>query len=136
MKDQETIWEAPRFDAKGLTQWYWRVLHSENFKLGENVQIGSFTAIDAMNGVEIENDVKVGFGCVILSYSSIDQRKGKVLLKRNCRIGSNSVIMPGVTVGENAVVGANSFVNRDVPSNEVWVGNPAGHLRKTGSEDE
>jgi acetyltransferase-like isoleucine patch superfamily enzyme len=38
--------------------------------------------------------------------------------------------MPNTTVGENAVVGANSFVNKEIPPNEVWVGNPARYLRK------
>ena len=43
--------------------------------------------------------------------------------------------MPGVTVGENAVVGANSFVNRDIPPNEVWVGSPVRYLKKVDDED-
>ena len=46
-------------------------------------------------------------------------------MKKNCRIGSHSIVMPGVTVGENAVVGAMSFVNRDVPDNCVVAGVPA-----------
>lgn len=132
--EKERVWEKPKFDDKGMTQWYWRVLHSENFKLGKNVQIGSFTSIDAMEGVEIEDNVKIGFGCVILSYSSIDKKGGKVVLKRNCKVGSNAVIMPSITIGENAVVGANSFVNRDVPSNEIWVGTPARFLKKVGEK--
>jgi acetyltransferase-like isoleucine patch superfamily enzyme len=48
-----------------------------------------------------------------------------VVLKKNCRIGTHSVIMPGVTVGEDAVVGAFSFVNQDVPAGQVVVGVPA-----------
>ena len=42
---------------------------------------------------------------------------GKVTIKKNARIGSHSLIMPGVTIGENATVGAFSFVNKDVPDN-------------------
>ncbi len=132
MKDNEKIWEEPMFDEKGLTQWYWRVLHPENFEFGKNVQIGSFTVIDATEGVKIEDNVEIGFGCSILSYSSIDKKGGRVLLKRNCKIGSNTVIMPGVTVRENTIVGANSLVNREIPSNEVWVGSPVRYLKKGG----
>jgi len=51
-------------------------------------------------------------------------KEGKVILKKNCRIGSHSVIMPGVTVGENSIIGAFSFVNRDIPDNTVAVGVP------------
>ncbi len=56
--------EKPKFNEKGLTQWYWRVLYPENFKLGKNTGIGSFTAIDANKGAEIEDDVKIGWSCV------------------------------------------------------------------------
>lgn len=112
-----------------MTQWSWRVVGLDNFVLGNNVEIGSFTVIDAKEGVIIENDVKIGWGCSILSYSSIDDKKGKVVLKNGCKVGANSVIMPGVTIGENAVVGANSFVNKNIPSNEVWVGSPAKKIK-------
>jgi acetyltransferase-like isoleucine patch superfamily enzyme len=121
--------EKPTFDEMGFTKWQWRVLHKDNLILGENTEIGSFTVIDAHDGVEIGDGVKIGFSCVIISYSSIDQKGGKITLKKNCKIGSTSVIMPGITVGENAVVGANSFVNKDIPANEVWVGSPAKFLK-------
>ena len=129
-QNQKENIEEPKFNEKGLTQWYWRVLHTENFKLGKNTQIGSFSVFDAMEGIEIEDDVKIGFGCVVISYSSIDQKGGKIILKRNCKIGSNAIIMPGITIGENATVGGNSFVNKDIPANEVWVGSPAKFLKK------
>lgn len=126
-------WVEPEFDEIGMTQWYWRVSHRENFKLGKNTEIGSFTMIDAREGVEIQDDVKVGFGCVILSYSSIDKKSGKVTLKRACKIGANSVILPGIEIGEGAVVGANSFVNCNIPANEVWIGSPAKFYKKSVS---
>jgi acetyltransferase-like isoleucine patch superfamily enzyme len=119
----------PEFNDRGLTQWYWRVLHHENLELGENTEIGSFTVIDAFKGVRIEDDVKIGFGCTILSYSSIDSKGGKTVLCKNCKIGSSTVIMPGVTVGKNSIIGANSFLNVNIPPNEVWVGSPAKYLK-------
>ena len=118
-------WIGPEFDESGMTQWGWRVSHRENFKLGRNVEIGTFTMIDAREGVFIGDNVKIGFGSVIISYSSIDGKKGAVYLGDGCKIGANSVIMPGINVGQGAVVGANSFVNRDVPANEMWFGTPA-----------
>jgi acetyltransferase-like isoleucine patch superfamily enzyme len=127
--------ERPSFNEKGLTQWYWRVLHRENLRLGENTEIGSFSVIDAQEGVDIGDDVKIGFGCHILSYSSIDHKAGKVQLKSGCKIGSNTVVMPNTIVGENAMVGANSFVNRDVPANEIWVGTPIKYLKDVDEND-
>lgn len=122
--------EEPRFTEYGLTQWYWLVRHRENFKLGRNVEIGSFTVIGCEYGVEIQDNVKIGYHCTIMSDSTVDNKQGKVLLKRGCKIGANSVIMPNVTIGENAVIGANSFVNKSVPDNEVWTGTPAKCVKK------
>jgi acetyltransferase-like isoleucine patch superfamily enzyme len=101
------------------------VQHKDNFKLGYRTDIGAFTYINAKFGVTIEDDVQIGSHCSIYSISTIDGKEGKVVLKKNCKIGSHSVVMPGVTVGENAVIGAMSFVNRDIPDNCVAVGVPA-----------
>ena len=49
----------------------------------------------------------------------------KSMIGGNCRIGSHTVVMPGVTIGENAVVGAMSFVNCDIPDDCVAAGVPA-----------
>ena len=120
---------SPKFDEYGMTQWFWRVINRENFKLGKHVEIGSFTIIDAKNSVSIEDNVKIGWSCTIMSNSTIDERKGRVTLKEGCKIGANSVIFPNITIGKNSVVGANSVVNHDIPDNEVWVGTPAKKLR-------
>ena len=124
-----TIWTKPIYDENGMTQWYWRVIRVENFKLGERVEIGSFTIIDAKEGVTIEDNVKIGWSCSILSNSTIDNKKGKIILKKDCKIGANSVILPGIIVGENATVGANSLVKKNIPSNEIWAGTPARKIR-------
>ena len=72
-------WSEPIFDEFGMTQWFWRVTHKENFRLGKNVEIGSFTIIDATNSVNIEDNVKVGWNCTIMSNSTIDGKKGKII---------------------------------------------------------
>lgn len=53
-----------------------------------------------------------------------------VILKRGCWIGANVTILPGVTIGENSVVGANSLVTKSVPPFHVAVGNPARVIKK------
>ncbi len=77
----------------------------------------------------------MGSHCAIYSVSTIDNKEGQVRLRKNCKIGSHSVVMPGVTVGENAVVGAMSFVNRDIPDNCVAVGVPVKVIKKIQSAD-
>lgn len=78
----------------------------------------------------IEDDVQIGSHCSIYSESTIDGEEGPVVLKKGCRIGTHSTVMPGVTIGENAIIGAHSFVNHDVPADAVAVGVPAKPIQK------
>lgn len=123
-------WNPPTFDKKNMTPWNWMCQHHENLKLGKYVDIGAFTYINAKNNVVMEDYVQLGSHCSIYSLSTIDNKEGPVVLKKNCRIGTHSVVMPGVTVGENAIIGAFSFVNRDVPDNTVAYGTPVKIIRK------
>ena len=118
-------WQYPTFSNEGMTKWNWMCQYDENLILGEDTDIGAFTYINAKYGVEIQKDAQIGSHCSIYSESTIDRKKGQVLLKENCRIGSHSVLMPGVTVGRNSTVGAFSFVNQDIPANVTAVGVPA-----------
>ena len=123
-KDRFDNWQQPKIEHGKLTKWNWVVYRPENFKLGKKTDIGVFTAIFAHYGVTIEDEVQIGSHCTLYSASTIDDKQGPVVLKRNSRIGSHSIVMPGVTVGENTIVGAQSFVNKDLPANEVWAGSP------------
>ncbi len=58
-----------------------------------------------------------------------------VRIGRNCWIGAGALIMPGITIGDNVVVGAGSVVTKDLPSNVVAVGNPCRILREIGDYD-
>ena len=58
-----------------------------------------------------------------------------VHIGRNCWIGAGALIMPGVTIGDNTVIGAGSVVTRDIPSNVVAVGNPCKVMREIGDRD-
>lgn len=132
MRDQEERfdgWKAPELREGELTRWNWMVQHKDRLQLGYRTDIGAFTYINAKHGVVVEDFVQIGSHCSIYSLSTIDGKQGQVVLKRNCRIGTHSVVMPGVTVGENAIVGAFSFVNRDIPANAVAVGTPAKVIR-------
>ncbi|MBW2109540.1 MAG: acyltransferase [Deltaproteobacteria bacterium] len=128
-------WQYPEIEEGKPTKYNWVVQHKGNFELGYKTDIGAFTYINAKNGVTIEDFVQVGSHCSIYSISTIDNREGSVTLKKNCKIGSHSVIMPGVTVGENSIVGACSFVNQDVPDNVVAGGVPAKVIKKLQATD-
>ena len=137
-EDRFSDWKYPEIEDGKLTKYNWVVQHKDNLKLGYKTDIGAFTYINAKYGVTIEDFVQIGSHCAIYSISTIDGKQGPVVLKKNCRIGSHSTIMPGVTIGENAIVGAHSFVNRDVRDGEVVVGVPVRRAEGKGRkwEDE
>ena len=125
MDNRFNDWQFPEIVDGHPTKYNWVVQNTENFKLGYRTDIGAFSYINAKYGVNIEDYVQIGSHCSIYSVSTIDDKSGPVILRKNCRIGTHSVIMPGVTVGEDAVVGAFSFVNQDVAAGSVVVGVPA-----------
>lgn len=134
MKGRFKDWRYPKIKEGMLTKYNWLVQHSENLRLGYKTDIGAFTYINAKKGVIIEDNVQIGSHCSIYSISTIDNKEGKVVLKKNCKIGSHTVIMPGVTVGENSIVGACSFVNKDVPPNMIGYGVPIKIIGKLNSK--
>lgn len=129
MSDRFANWQPPEIIDGVPTKYNWVVQNKDGLQLGYRTDIGAFTYINAKFGVTIEDEVQIGSHCSIYSVSTIDDKEAPVVLKRNCRIGSHSVVLPGVTVGENTVVGAMSLVNRDLPPNVVAFGTPAKVVR-------
>lgn len=119
------IWKTPIIKHGKMTEYNYIVQYPENLKLGNFFDIGEFTYINSSFGVEIQDYVQIGSHCSIYSHSTIDSKQGPVKLMKNCRIGTHSTIMPNVTIGENSIIGAYSFVTNNVPANESWVGIPA-----------
>ena len=122
---REGRWRQPRIKHAELTKYNWLVLYPKELKLGKYVDIGAFTLLQAQAGITIEDHVQVGGGCKIYSVSTIDDVRGPVVLKHHCKIGANTVILPNVTVGEYAVVGACSLVKKDIPRWSLAWGIPA-----------
>lgn len=124
------VWKKPIIKHGKFTKYNYIVQYPEKLKLGKNFDVGTFTYINSRYGVEIQDNVQIGSHCSIYSHSTIDSKRGKVVLKKNCKIGTHSTIMPSVTVGENSIVAAYSFVTQDIPKNEIWMGIPAKLYKK------
>ena len=102
-------------------------------KSGENSYLGSNVTIDYSHHwlISIGKNVKIGPDTLILAHDTSTKsvlgytRIAKVEIKDNVFIGSKSIILPNVVLGENSIVGAGSVVTKDVPANMVVAGNPA-----------
>ena len=129
-----TNWKYPKIKDGKPTKYNWIVQNLDGLNLGFNTDIGTFTYINAKYEVVIEDEVQIGSHCSIYSVSTIDNSFGKVILKNNCRIGSHSTILPGVSIGKNSIIGAHSLVNKDIPDNVVAFGVPAKVMRKLNND--
>lgn len=105
--------------------------------IGKNVFINHDCSFLDLGGITIEDDVLIGPKVSLITENHpIDpsQRKSldlqSIRIKRNAWIGAASTILPGVTVGENAIVAAGSVVTKDVPDNVVVAGVPAKMIKK------
>ena len=107
-----------------------------NITLGERVFINSGCKFQDQGGVIIGDDCLIGHNTVIATLNHdlmpsrrADMHPAAVVIGRNVWIGSNATILPGVTIGDNAVVAAASVVTKDVPANSIVVGSPARLVR-------
>jgi len=106
--------------------------YGKNIKIGKNVFINFNCTMLDLGGIIIEDNVMIAPNVSLLSEGHpTDPEKrqslipGLVHIKKNAWIGANATILPGVTVGENAVVAAGSVVTKDVPANTIVGGVPA-----------
>jgi len=103
----------------------------KNVKIGNNVKIQNHVSV--FEGVVIEDDVFVGPGVVFTNVKKPKSAKPakkylKTIVKKGASIGANATILPGIIIGENAMVGAGAVVIKDVPKNTTVIGNPAREL--------
>jgi acetyltransferase-like isoleucine patch superfamily enzyme len=108
----------------------------QHIRIGKNVFINHACSFLDMGGITIEDDVLIGPRVNLITENHpVDPARRKqldlksILIKRNAWIGAGATILPGVTVGENAIVAAGAVVNKDVPANTIAGGVPAKFIR-------
>ncbi|HDX8597621.1 acyltransferase [Aeromonas hydrophila] len=135
--------------GEGTRVWQFSVIF-KNAKIGTECNICAHTLVEndvtigdrvtvksgvyIWDGITIGNDVFIG-PCVAFTNDKMPRSKvypekfSRIHLKHNCSIGANATLLPGITVGRYAMVGAGSVVTKDVPDYAVVVGNPAKVIR-------
>jgi len=113
-----------------------------SLQIGDNVGI-SQAALVAHADITIGNNVKIGGGtCIYTSdFHSLDaqiraskedlkyRKSTPVTIENHVFIGARCLILKGITIGENSIIGAGSVVTKSIPANQVWAGNPARFIR-------
>jgi len=128
------------------------IFNLKTLRFGDNVQINDYVHITAMSSVIIGNNVLMASKIYISDCSHgyydgksndsipdthpIDReyKTAPVRIEDNVWIGESVSILPGVTVGENSIIGANSVVTKNIPANCIAVGNPARVIKKYNFE--
>lgn len=134
-----------RFNPIGFPQpCIFYVGDNASLSIGDNVGM-SQSAIICHKCIEIHDNVKIGGGVKIYDtdFHSIDskdrrvketdmsnKKTAKVTIEHDVFIGAGSFILKGVTIGAGSVIGAGSIVTKDVPTNQVWAGNPAKFIKQ------
>lgn len=107
--------------------------------IGDNVVFSNGLSIDATVKVTIEDNVMIGIDCFVIDSDGHDldpvnrmtgvPKTGEITIKKNVAIYYNTIILKGVTIGENSVIGSSSVVTKDIPANVFAAGNPAKVIR-------
>jgi galactoside O-acetyltransferase len=123
---------------------------SGRIALGSNIHIGAYCGLYGKEGIIMEDFTGLSPRCTIFSAS--DDFSGdflispmtpseytnvtgdRVIMRMYSQLGSGCIIMPGVVISEGAAVGAMSFVKKDIPSFEIWAGNPAKFIKQRSKE--
>ncbi len=101
--------------------------------IGNRVTVKS--GVQLWDGVTLEDDVFVGANVTFTNDRYPRSRKEKwkmekTIVRRGASIGAGSVVLCGIEIGENSMIGAGSVITKNVPTGELWVGNPAKFVRK------
>lgn len=114
-----------------------------NIKVGKNVFINACCKFQDQGGIEIGDNILIGHGVTIatLNHEFNPTKRAsmiaqKVKINSNVWIGSNAIILPGITIGYGAIIGAGSVVTKDVPANAIVAGNPAKIIKYTKTQGE
>lgn len=102
--------------------------------IGNNVTIKP--GVQIWDGIIIEDNVFIGPNVTFTNdlkprSKQYPEKFLRTTVKKGASIGANATILPGITIGESAMIGAGSVVLKDVPANTTWIGNPAKQIKKS-----
>ncbi|MBW4518926.1 MAG: acyltransferase [Scytolyngbya sp. HA4215-MV1] len=131
---QETLIQQLKFCGEDCHFYFpFYIINPGNLEIGNGVSIGTYVHMWCQGGITIGNRVLIASHTAITSvthnHSKADMRKDTirqpVIIEDDVWIGAHAVILPGITIGKGAVIGANSVVTKDVAPYSIMIGSPA-----------
>lgn len=100
--------------------------------IGNNVTVKC--GVYLWDGITVEDNVQIGPNVTFINDKYPKAKQAfplqRTTIRKSASIGGGATILGGISIGENSLVGAGSVVTKDIPPDEVWIGNPAKFLRK------
>lgn len=107
------------------SHWWHTRVHGMHIGTGARISRKALLDKTYPEGVHIGDYTAVTAGAAVMTHDFVNREHKATYVGRNCFLGYNCIILPGVTIGDSVIVSGNSVVGRDVPSNCVVMGNPA-----------
>lgn len=120
-----TISGCPFVHSKAWIQIPWHLTMHHRACLGEKSVTYSLGKVEIMEGATVAQEVYLCTGSHDFESTNMQLITNSITIEKNSFIGVRAMILPGVIIGENAIVGAQSVVTKNVPENEIFAGNPA-----------
>ncbi len=116
--------------------------YGAGIEFGNNVLLNANVQMTDLGGIKLEDNVLIGPGASLITVNhdpDPDNRRellvSSIHVLQNAWIGARAIVLPGVTIGRNSIVGAGAVVTKDVPDNTVVAGVPAKEIRKIVRRD-
>jgi acetyltransferase-like isoleucine patch superfamily enzyme len=126
----KNTYRVARLFFLNVVTFYFRYLKGMNISSGSLVSTKAKLDTTNPRGVHIGNESYIAFGATILTHDFVRDIHVDTYVGSRTFIGANSIVLPGIRIGDNCIIGAGSVVTKDVPSNCIAVGNPARVIRK------
>ena len=118
------VWAYKRYSL--MNRWYLRTVYGMD--IGYNVKISRRAVLDYSKnpkGIHIGDNTIITGNVIMLAHDYVRNLMVDTRVGRNCFVGGGAIIMPGVHIGDEVIIGAGAVVTKDVPSNCIVAGNPA-----------
>ena len=127
--NMKQIREVLRLIVIYVKHFYYTKMYGMDISVKARISVGAKLDKVFSKGIHIDDESYVASGAIVFSHDFSRSLHVHTYIGKKCFIGANAIIMPGIKIGNEVIVGSGSVVTKDVPSNTIVAGNPARILR-------